>query len=147
MSIQPSISLPVCGNLAENAGRGSIMRRMSAARIAVTQGKVALLMAAMVFGVGGCFSPDPKSIYSDNAASAVPAIKDAAAARDRSAISRLVYDLNDNDPAIRFAAITALQDMTGETFDYRYYDCTPDREAAVTRWRQWLADQPKTANP
>jgi hypothetical protein len=93
-------------------------------------------------GVGGCFSPDPKSIKSDNAPSAIPAIKDAAVKNDRTAIPRLIQDLDDNDPAIRFAAITALQQMTGETFDYEYYQCTEDRRPAVKRWHQWLAEHP-----
>jgi hypothetical protein len=133
--------------LPQIVGFGSILGRRSAATAAVMRGKIALFSVALAFGIGGCFSPDPKSIKSDNAASAVPAIKDAADAGDRTAIPRLIDDLDDNDPAIRFAAITALQKMTGQSFDYNYYDDAPDRQAAVQRWRQWLAEQPKSAHP
>lgn len=104
--------------------------------------RLGILLIAVGFLACGCFSPDPKSLSSDNAASAVPAIKDAAAQNDRKAIPRLVDFLDDNDPANRFAAITALQKMTGQTFDYHYYDDVPARKPAVDRWKQWLANQP-----
>jgi len=92
--------------------------------------------------VGGCFSPDPKSIGSDSAPSAIPAIKSAADQDDRSAIPRLVQDLDDHDSAIRFAAISALKSMTGQDFGFRYYDGESARRPAVQRWRQWLKDHP-----
>ncbi|MGD1276068.1 MAG: HEAT repeat domain-containing protein [Tepidisphaeraceae bacterium] len=105
-------------------------------------GRAGILVVAVAVAAGGCFSPEPKSLSSDSAPRAVPAIKDAAARNDRKAIPRLIEDLNDGDPAIRFAAITALQQMTGQTFDYRYYDDDAARRPAVARWRQWLADHP-----
>jgi HEAT repeat protein len=123
-----------------------MVKRLTAAP-AVMRGKSALLAVAALFWVGGCFSPDPKSIKSDYAASAVPAIKEAANNGDRSAIPRLIYDLNDKDPAIRFAAIKALETMTGQNFNYRYYDDTLDRRPAIRRWQQWLAEQPNPNNP
>jgi HEAT repeat protein len=92
--------------------------------------------------VGGCFSPDPKSLGSDSAASAVPAIKTAADNNDRAAIPRLVQDLDDHDSAIRFAAISALKRMTGQDLGFRYYDDEWDRRSAVQRWWQWLKDHP-----
>jgi len=91
----------------------------------------------------GCFSPEPKSLASDNAASAIPAIKDAAQQNNRSAIPRLITLLDDKDSAIRFAAIQALQQMTAMTMGYNYYDSQIDRQAAIGRWRQWLSDHPK----
>jgi len=91
--------------------------------------------------VGGCYSPDPKSLSSESAPSAIAAIKDAADRNDRTSIPRLVHDLDDEDSAIRFAAISALKRMTGQDLGYRYYDGEYDRRAAVERWRQWLKDQ------
>ena len=90
----------------------------------------------------GCFSPDPKSLTSDNPASAIPAIKEAASTSDHKAIPRLIADLSENDAAIRFAAIRALQRITGETLDYRYYDEESARAPAIERWKQWLVDHP-----
>ena len=106
-------------------------------------GKAGIIVLLVGLLAGGCFSPDPISLYSDSAPSAIPAIKNAGDAKDRSAIPRLVQDLSDNDPAIRFAAITALQKITGQTFDYRYYDDQDTRRPAVQRWQQWLKEQPK----
>ncbi len=88
--------------------------------------------------VGGCYSPDPKSLSSNSAPSAIPAIKDAAIENNRSAIPRLVQDLSDSDSAIRFAAITALRRLTGQDLGYRYYDSEYDRRPAVKRWQQWV---------
>jgi HEAT repeat protein len=100
---------------------------------------IMLLAAALV---GGCFSPDPKSLGSDSAPSAVPAIKTAADDNDRAAIPRLVQDLDDHDSAIRFAAISALKRMTGQDLGYKYYDSEWNRRSAIQRWRQWLKDHP-----
>jgi HEAT repeat protein len=104
--------------------------------------KVWIIMMAAGMLAGGCFAPDPISITSDSPASAIPAIKQAADRNDRTAIPRLIEDLNDPDSAIRFAAIQALEKMTGQTLGYRYYDDEVQRRPAVQRWRQWLKDQP-----
>ncbi len=101
-----------------------------------------MLLAASL--VGGCFSPEPKSLGSDSASSAIPAIKEAADQDDRKAIPRLVQDLDNDDPAIRFAAISALKRITGQDLGFRYYDDEWDRRSAVQRWRQWLKDHPST---
>jgi hypothetical protein len=94
------------------------------------------------FYVSGCFTPDPKSLNSENPSSAVPAIKQAADKNDRSAIPRLIADLDDNDSTIRFAAISALQQMTGQTYDYHYYADVSERKPAVAQWHKWLAEHP-----
>jgi hypothetical protein len=101
---------------------------------------VPLLFAAL--WVGGCYSPEAKSINSDSAPSAIPAIKSAAEADDQAAIPRLVHDLSDNDSAIRFAAITALRKMTGKDFGYRYYETFDQRRVATNQWNQWLMEHP-----
>jgi hypothetical protein len=92
--------------------------------------------------VSGCFSPDPISLTSDSPPSEIPAIKQAADKNDRTAIPRLVQDLDANDSAVRFAAINALRRMTGEDFGYRYYGDEIDRRPAVQSWRQWLKEHP-----
>jgi hypothetical protein len=102
-------------------------------------GTIVMLVGIMA---GGCFSPDPPSINSDSPACAIPAIKAAAASNDRTAIPRLIEDLDNSDSAIRFAAIQALEKMTGQTLDYQYYDEEAARWPAVQRWRQWLKDHP-----
>ncbi len=104
--------------------------------------KAGIFVLAVAGLSGGCFSPDPKSLTSDSAPSAIPAIKDAGTQKDRKAIPRLIVYLDDNDSAIRFAAITALTSITGQTFDYRYYDDSQERQPAIQRWQQWLKANP-----
>jgi hypothetical protein len=107
------------------------------------RGRHHILVIGFAFGamgVGGCFRPDPKTMSSDNPDSSIPAIKEAADKNDRSALPKLVEDLNDNDPAVRFAAISALEKMTGQTLDYHYYDDYPTRAPALARWQKWLKD-------
>jgi HEAT repeat protein len=91
---------------------------------------------------GGCYSPDPPSLSSGSAPTAVPAIKLAASSDDRKAIPQLVEYLDNHDPAIRFAAISALKRMTGQDLGYRYYLGEGDRRPAVERWKQWLKEHP-----
>jgi hypothetical protein len=99
-----------------------------------------IILAGLCFS--GCYAPDPISLSSDSAPSAIPAIKIASDKDDRAAIPRLVQDLNDNDSAIRFAAINALRKITGQSFGYRYYDDEFTRRPALQRWRQWAKDHP-----
>ena len=55
---------------------------------------------------------------------------------------QLIRDLDSDDPAVRFYAIEGLQRLTGQTFDYHYYDDEIDRHPAMLKWRQWLKDRP-----
>jgi hypothetical protein len=104
-------------------------------------GKLSIMVLASAL-IGGCYAPEPISLNSENAPSEIPAIKLAAARHDRTAIPRLVQDLNDPDSAVRFAAINALRQITGEDFGYRYYDDETGREPAIQRWRDWLKEHP-----
>ncbi len=62
------------------------------------------------------------------------AIEDAALQKDQNAIPDLIESLDSDDPAVRFAAIGALERITGETFGYRPYDPEWERQAAVDQW-------------
>jgi hypothetical protein len=90
----------------------------------------------------GCYSRDPMSLTSTSAPSLIPAIKNAANQNDKKAIPGIVDNLDSNDSAVRFAAISALNKMTGQDFGYRYYDCQSDRQASIEKWRGWLKDHP-----
>ena len=95
------------------------------------------------FLVAGCFRlpKQPRAITDRDPSIKIPAIKMRAAAHDRSAVAQLVSDLDNDDPAVRFYAIRALHDITGQTFDYRYYDDELERKDAVQKWQQWLAHE------
>src|SRR5262249_50631095 len=71
---------------------------------------------------------------SANPAARMYAIEQAGKSGDRTAIPRLVEQLDSDDCAVRLLAITSLERLTGETYGYRHYDPPEEREAAVERW-------------
>jgi HEAT repeat protein len=80
----------------------------------------------------------PRGLASDDSAEKIPAIKRAGEQRDGRTIPLLIKELNNDDPAVRFYAIEALERITGQTLDYHYYDSEASRAAAVGRWEKWL---------
>ena len=62
----------------------------------------------------------------------------AAEQNDREAIPYIVDRLTDSEQGVRWAAICALEKMTGETFGYQHYGPAAERAEAVARWRKWL---------
>ena len=99
-----------------------------------------LLCTSALFGCTG-YGPGPKSIAHPDPAVKIPAIVQAAENTDHSSADELVKELESGDPAVRLFAIEALERLTGETFDYRYYDDPEQRKPAVLRWQQWIASQ------
>ncbi|MFO0829254.1 MAG: hypothetical protein U0572_14040 [Phycisphaerales bacterium] len=58
----------------------------------------------------------------------------------------LVESLRSDDPLVRFAAIGALQEITGQDRGYRYDDPEPLREAAILKWVAWAkSSEPERA--
>lgn len=111
-----------------------------------TTATAAALAAGAALVAGGCLTaPKVKpSLTHYDPAVKIPAIKMTAKLHDRSAVAQLVEDLDSDDPAVRFYSIRALRDLTGETFEYRYYDDDLERRPALERWRAWLAAQAPT---
>src|SRR6185437_4207252 len=110
----------------------------------------AVAMIALGTCGAGCFDRDRPDLMSREASLKIPAIKQAADQHDQRAVPELVHDLDSDDPAVRFYAIQALQRLTGQTFDYHYYDEYEQRRPAVLKWRQWLATSatsPPTTSP
>ena len=86
-----------------------------------------LLPACAPSALEGTFnSPDP--------AAKLNAIRRAGIERDRSAIPRLIEQLDSDDPSVRMFAIGALDRITGTRLGYNYYDPPAERRAAVDRW-------------
>ena len=99
-----------------------------------------VLIATLV----GCTAPKPQSVVTDEDPSVkIPAITSAVQKKDLRAAKQLVADLDSDDAAVRFYAIQGLTRLTGETFDYNYYDNDAARQPAIQRWRDWLAKQEK----
>lgn len=104
----------------------------------------ALLVAALaIMPCGwGCSLPKmPRAINDTDPTAKIPAIKTSAATRDRKSVAQLVDELESDDAAIRFYAIRALKDITGETFGYRYFDDELERREEMLAWRRWLAQE------
>ena len=100
-----------------------------------------LTHVVLILTLGGCFpAPRGPRIVSDpDPSNKIPAIKASVQRKDMSAVTQLVKDLDSDDPAVRFYAIEGLYRLTGQTFDYRYYDDEAGREPAVEKWKAWLA--------
>jgi hypothetical protein len=68
------------------------------------------------------------------------AIADAAQTDDPDKIRMFVEQLDSDDPAVRLAAITALERSTGQTLGYRHDDPRVRRDEAVRRWVTWVSE-------
>ena len=91
-----------------------------------------------------CRAPRPPvSIKNEDTDIKVLAIKKAAREKDKSAIPQLVEELSSDDPAVRFYAIEALDELTGQTMGYKYFEDEDGRKEAVDQWKKWLADRPQ----
>lgn len=95
--------------------------------------------ACLALLILGC-APKGRGLMDEDVSFKAPAIKDAVEARKTKAVPQLVKDLDDDDAAVRFYAIEGLRRLTGETFGYHYFDDTPSRAAAVSKWNAWLAE-------
>ena len=83
-------------------------------------------------------APDPKL--------RIRAIRTAGQRRDVQAVPLLVDRLEDEDEAVRFYAIQALQRIAGTALGYLYYKPASHRGRAVDRWRRYVQDA-RTGRP
>jgi hypothetical protein len=106
-------------------------------------GRWAALLVILCASAWSCAPPRPPlSIQHEDVNIKILAIQKAAREKDRSAIPNLVRELENDDPAVRFYAIQALEDLTGQTFGFDYYKDEAVRKPAVLKWQEWL----KTVN-
>lgn len=98
----------------------------------------------------GCRAPEtpyPAALNAESPNERIDAIKHAAQIDDRSVLSILVQRLADDDSAVRFFAIMALEKMTGQTMGYKYYEDSARRRQAIERWNHWLEKKSITTQP
>lgn len=69
------------------------------------------------------------------------AITAAADSRNRQAIPGLISSLDSDDPAVRLAAIRALERVTGQTLGYDHAAPPWRRAAMVDEWERWYRAQ------
>ena len=94
-------------------------------------------------GVVGCRSQHGRNsprLEAQDPGERIAAIIRAAEQGDRGSLPGLVDRLEDEDPAVRFYAILALDRMTGTRMGYRHGAPVEERRVAVDRWRRFLVD-------
>lgn len=57
---------------------------------------------------------------------------------DRVALAALVEKLESNNPVIRTTAVTLLRGATGKDFGFPTGEATPESEATIANWRNWV---------
>ncbi len=91
-------------------------------------------------GCGPPRTPYPKALVSEHPEERIGAVKHAAEVKDRSALPALVDRLDDEDEAVRFYAILALERLTGTRLGYDYRAPESRRALAVERWRRFVRE-------
>lgn len=71
----------------------------------------------------------------------IRAITEIARTEQKELVPNLVDRLSDDDAAVRFAAMFALQELTGTRLGYDYSSPLSERMKAVEAWRQHLDQQ------
>jgi HEAT repeats len=96
------------------------------------------MVASTICGCATGSGTDLSALQSLDPARRVVAVRTCAAARDPSLTPLVVDRLDDEDLAVRSAAIVALVRMTGERFGYSAGDPIGERDVAVRRWRRFV---------
>jgi hypothetical protein len=101
---------------------------------------LALVLLLLPAAPGGCNAKRPAraNIQSADAAERILAIKKAADTGDTAAIPLIVDRLEDEDQAVQFFAILALERLTGKRFGYEVGQSSSERVAAIDRWRSYV---------
>jgi len=102
---------------------------------------VASLTGAILAAAWGCRAPGSKAApdaQSGRVEDRIAAVQLAVARNDRASIPHLVDRLEDEDVAVRMAAILALEKLTGHRFGYRYGSSAEERVSATAVWRRFL---------
>lgn len=107
-------------------GFGHILKQMLSLRFLIPIGALLLTSCGASPTAGGFDAASP--------AARSKAIQTAAITGDFSAVSKIVEQLDSDDPAIRMLAIEALERLTGETFGYKHYEPVYVRREAIAKW-------------
>ncbi len=103
-----------------------------------------VLWCAVLMAVGAC-APSAgdlvQRLEDRDPLTRVRAIKQITRVRQTELIPKLVDRLEDGDSAVRFAAILALEDLTGSRRGYDYAASKSGRAKAVAGWREFALGQ------
>lgn len=93
----------------------------------------------VAFGLAGCMGRGNPAYDSDSPNERLEAIVEAGQERNPEDVRKLVEQLDSPDAATRMLAITALRQIEGRDFGYRYEDPEWKRRVSVNRWTEYLA--------
>ena len=99
-----------------------------------------VLWCAVLMAAGACAPPAGDLVQRLEARAPltrIRAITEITRARQTDMIPKLVDRLADRDSAVRFAAILALEDLTGSRRGYDYAAPISERAKAVAAWREF----------
>ncbi len=99
---------------------------------------------AVLTAVGACAPPAGdlvQRLEDRDPLTRIRAITQITRARQTDLIAKLVDRLEDGDSAVRFAAILALEDLTGSRRGYGYAAPKSERAKAVAAWREFALRQ------
>jgi HEAT repeat protein len=97
------------------------------------------MCAALV--LAACSATVPPSYGDPTPEARIGAIRQTVAEGRRQDIPHLVECLSSDDPAVRLAAVDALQSLAGTTLGYRASAPPAERAAAIAAWKSWVIDQ------
>lgn len=107
-----------------------------------------VLWCAVLMAVGACTPPAGdlvQRLEDRDPLTRIRAITQITRARQTDLIPKLVDRLEDEDSAVRFAAILALEDLTGSRRGYGYAAPKSERAKAVAGWREFALRQDAAA--
>src|SRR6184192_3752181 len=99
----------------------------------------------LILAIGGCSAPrGPIEVTNPDPSGKIPAMKKAVREHDMKVVRQLIRDLDSDDPAVRLFAIHTLHQLTGKREGYDYFADDLQRQPAIKRWHEWLAQQEGT---
>jgi hypothetical protein len=104
------------------------------------------VMLAIASSIVGCSAPrGPIEVSNPDPSGKILGMKKAVREHDMKVVRQLIKDLESDDPAVRLFAIHTLEQLTGKREGYDYYADETQRQPAIKKWHEWLAQQEGTA--
>ncbi|MDG2054935.1 MAG: hypothetical protein P8J86_09525 [Phycisphaerales bacterium] len=88
--------------------------------------------------MASCAAPTiPATLTGTDSGARIRGILAARGTEDTKTRLLLIQQLDAGDPAVRFAAINVLSEITGDRMGYQYDEPRPIRRPAMLRWISW----------
>jgi len=105
-----------------------------------------VLLSALTLWTTSCSAPPaPPTLTVTDSDARIRGILAARGSEDTETRLLLIQQLDAGDPAVRFAAIHVLSEMTGDRMGYKYDEPHSMRRQAILRWVSWGQTLPSAA--